>query len=66
MIKLSSGKDANIPLLDTRHNSVFTQGHIPLSKNIPFSTLLNADNTYKSVDELKKLLKEMGVDQPET
>ena len=62
MVKLSSG----IPLLDTRHNSVYSQGHIPLSKNIPFSTLLNPDNTYKSVEELRKLLKDMGVDQPET
>lgn len=37
-------------------------GHIPGSKNIPFSTLLNADGTMKAVPELLKVFDAAGVD----
>ncbi|WP_430465521.1 3-mercaptopyruvate sulfurtransferase [Tabrizicola sp.] len=36
-------------------------GHIPGSKNVPFSTLLNADGTMKSVAELRALFEAAGV-----
>ncbi|MEM9138265.1 MAG: 3-mercaptopyruvate sulfurtransferase [Pseudomonadota bacterium] len=37
-------------------------GHIPGAKNVPFSTLLNADQTMKSEDELRALFEAAGVD----
>jgi thiosulfate/3-mercaptopyruvate sulfurtransferase len=37
-------------------------GHIPGSRNVPFSALYNADGTFKSRDELKKVFAEAGVD----
>lgn len=37
-------------------------GHIPGSINLPFSMLYNADDTMKSVDELKKIFTDAGVD----
>ena len=36
--------------------------NIPGSKNVPFSTLLNEDTTYKSDEEIKALFEEAGVD----
>lgn len=38
------------------------QGHIPGSKNVPSQTLLNADGTFKSADELRKLFADVGID----
>lgn len=37
-------------------------GHIPNSKNVPYATLLNADGTMKSVDELRAIFEGAGVD----
>ena len=37
-------------------------GHIPGSRNVPFSALYNSDGTFKSKDELKKVFAEAGVD----
>lgn len=37
-------------------------GHIPNSRNVPYSSLLNADKTMKSPDELKSIFEEAGVD----
>jgi thiosulfate/3-mercaptopyruvate sulfurtransferase len=38
-------------------------GHIPKAANIPWSTAVNADGTFKSADELQKIyLQEKGVD----
>lgn len=37
-------------------------GHIPSSRNVPFSTLLNADGTMKSEAELAAIFKAAGVD----
>lgn len=37
-------------------------GHIPSSRNVPFTTLLNADGTLKSLDSLKKVFVDAGVD----
>ena len=37
-------------------------GHIPSSRNVPFSTLLNPDGTLKPVTELRELFAKAGVD----
>ncbi|RTL71139.1 MAG: 3-mercaptopyruvate sulfurtransferase [Hyphomicrobiales bacterium] len=37
-------------------------GHIPTSRNVPFTTLLNPDGTLKSLDGLKKVFADAGVD----
>ncbi|MEM9843466.1 MAG: 3-mercaptopyruvate sulfurtransferase [Pseudomonadota bacterium] len=37
-------------------------GHIPGAKNVPYSTLLNADSTMKSADELRAVFEAAGVD----
>ncbi|MEZ5815759.1 MAG: 3-mercaptopyruvate sulfurtransferase [Hyphomicrobiaceae bacterium] len=37
-------------------------GRIPGSRNVPFGTLLNADGTLKSQDELRKVFADAGVD----
>ncbi|MCL4105147.1 UNVERIFIED_CONTAM: hypothetical protein GTU68_018854 [Idotea baltica] len=37
-------------------------GHIPGSKNIPFKTLLNADSTMRSPDQLKAVFEAAGAD----
>jgi thiosulfate/3-mercaptopyruvate sulfurtransferase len=37
-------------------------GHIPGSKNVPYSDLLNADGTFKSKDELRAAFDAAGVD----
>ncbi len=37
-------------------------GHIPGSKNVPFPTLLNADQTLKSPDALRQVLSDANVD----
>ena len=37
-------------------------GHIPTAKNIPWSKAANEDGTFKSVDELKALYTDAGVD----
>lgn len=37
-------------------------GHIPNSRNVPFSTLLNADKTMKDPEALKQIFEAAGVD----
>ena len=37
-------------------------GHIPKARNVPFSTLLNADQTLKSPDETRVIFEAAGVD----
>ena len=37
-------------------------GHIPNSRNVPFSTLLNADKTMKDPEDLKEIFEAAGVD----
>ncbi len=37
-------------------------GHIPKSRNVPFGTLLNADQTFKTTDETKAIFEDAGVD----
>ncbi|PKB19598.1 thiosulfate/3-mercaptopyruvate sulfurtransferase [Novosphingobium kunmingense] len=37
-------------------------GHIPGSRNVPFTALYNADGTFKPKDDLKKVLTDAGID----
>ncbi|MFC0588372.1 3-mercaptopyruvate sulfurtransferase [Novosphingobium aquiterrae] len=37
-------------------------GHIPGSRNVPFTALYNADGTFKSKDDLKQVFADAGVD----
>ncbi len=37
-------------------------GHIPGSKNVPFSSLLNPDGTMKPVEDLRRVFQAAGVD----
>jgi thiosulfate/3-mercaptopyruvate sulfurtransferase len=41
------------------------QGHIPGSRNVPSSMILNADGTLKSKAELEKLFRDAGIDPGE-
>ena len=43
-------------------SSSIRAGHIPGSKNMPWSKAVNEDGTFKSADELKKLYAEAGID----
>jgi thiosulfate/3-mercaptopyruvate sulfurtransferase len=36
-------------------------GHVPGAKNVPWAQAANADGTYKSVDELRKLYEPLGI-----
>jgi len=38
------------------------RGHVPGSINVPFEDMLQADGTYKSTQELKRVFEEAGVD----
>jgi len=61
------------PLLDARGKGRFegtevdprpgvASGHIPGARNLPFALLYNADGTFKSREELKRLFAEAGAD----
>ena len=61
------------PLLDARGKGRFegaepdprpgvATGQIPGARNLPFAVLYNADGTFKSVEELRRLFAEAGID----
>lgn len=41
-------------------------GNIPSSLNIPFTSVINEDKTFKTVDELKKVFIDAGIENPES
>jgi thiosulfate/3-mercaptopyruvate sulfurtransferase len=41
------------------------QGHIPNSRNVPSSLIVNADGTIKSIAELEKIFTDAGIDPQE-
>ena len=47
---------------DSEPRAGLSKGHMPGARNIPSSTLLNPDGTFKSPDELAVLFKNAGVD----
>lgn len=63
----------DLPLLDARGKGRFegtekdprpgvAAGHIPCSRNIPYSAVYNEDGTFKSRDELRELFEAAGAD----
>ena len=63
----------DVPLLDARGRARFEGsegdprtgvgvGHIPGGRNLPSAELFNPDGTFKSVDELKRLFAQAGID----
>jgi thiosulfate/3-mercaptopyruvate sulfurtransferase len=71
MQQLLAGYD--LPWLDARGKARFegteadpragvAPGHAPGSRNLPFGSLYRDDGTFKSVEELKRLFAEVGVD----
>lgn len=49
-------------VVDARPEEYFAEGHIPKSKNIPYSQLFREDGTFKSKNELKELFDSASVD----
>ena len=69
MVHITKYNKANadgLPIIDSRLESVFAQGNIPTSKNLPFTALLNADKTFKSKEELIKIFESAGIEDPVT
>ncbi|APT85551.1 sulfurtransferase [Corynebacterium aquilae] len=66
-------KSGKYLLLDTREANRYAgkkehldlkAGHIPGAVNVPTRELFNEDNTYRSPEELKKIFRDAGVDDP--
>jgi thiosulfate/3-mercaptopyruvate sulfurtransferase len=66
MVNLVKNPDHGIPIIDSRFDNIFSQGNIPGSKNLPFTGLLNPDKTFKSAEEIKKVLQSVGIENPES
>lgn len=69
----AASKLGDYTILDARAAGRFTgedkeprqdlrSGHIPGSRNVPYKTLLNSDQTMKSVEELAQIFKAAGAD----
>ncbi len=61
----TKGPDS-IKIIDSRHQNVYRMGNIPSSLNIPFTAVLNEDKTFKSIDDLRKVFIEAGIENPES
>lgn len=48
-------------IVDARPKGVYDQGHIETAANLTFSDCLNADKTFKSPEEIKKLAEQKGI-----
>ena len=53
MHKIATGEQPPVQILDARFSKLFGEGHIPTSKNIQYSDCIAADNTLKSVEDLR-------------
>lgn len=49
-------------VVDARSAERFEQGHIPGARNVPYASLFNADDTWKSLEDLKQAFVDAGVD----
>ncbi|MFC3957103.1 sulfurtransferase [Halovivax cerinus] len=73
--------DAGLPLVDVRSPEEFTGeviapeglmetaqrgGHIPGAQNVPTTSVLNDDGTFKSPDELRQLYADVGIDEDQS
>ena len=47
-------------LLDTRHPMKYEYGNIPNSINIPYTSFINPDHTFKTKEEIKEVFEEKG------
>lgn len=71
-----SAKMNDIVLIDAREvaeysgtesgEKAYSKGHFPKAVNVEFKSMLNADDSYKSVDELTKLFAEKGLTSDKT
>lgn len=71
-----SGKMNDVVLIDAREvaeysgtetgDKAYSKGHFPKAVNVEFKSLLNADDSYKSVDELTKLFADKGLTSDKT
>ena len=52
-------------MFDSRLTKYYLRGHIPTSKSLRLSDVLDEDFCYKKPDEMKKLLQNSGVKNPE-
>lgn len=61
---LEKAKDAkNVVLLDNRERLNFLEQHIPGAVNIPYRTLASEDKILRTKDELRRLLKNRGINE---
>ncbi|WP_247730120.1 sulfurtransferase [Halovivax limisalsi] len=73
--------DSGVPLVDVRSPEEFTGeviapeglqetaqrgGHIPGAKNVPTTSVLNDDGTFKSADELRQLYADVGINEDQS
>ena len=71
-----SAKMNDVVLIDAREvaeysgtesgEKAYSKGHFPKAVNVEFKSMLNADDSYKSVDELTKLFAEKGLTSDKT
>lgn len=71
-----SAKMNDVVLIDAREvaeysgtetgDKAYSKGHFPKAVNVEFKSLLNADDSYKSVDELTKLFADKGLTSDKT
>lgn len=47
-------------ILDARITDVYNKGSMPGSKNVPFNHMINHDKTFKSEEEIRKILEKEG------
>jgi thiosulfate/3-mercaptopyruvate sulfurtransferase len=77
VVAIAEGRDRDTQLLDIRGPDEFSgkifapegsketavrAGHVPGARNVPWSKAVNADGTLKSVDELRKVYADAGID----
>jgi len=73
--------ESGVPLVDVRSPEEFTGeliapeglqetaqrgGHIPGAKNVPTTTVLNDDGTFKSPEELREIYQNVGIDEDQS
>jgi len=73
--------DSGVPLVDVRSPAEFTGeviapeglqetaqrgGHIPGAQNVPTTSVLNDDGTFKDADELRALYEEVGIEEDQS
>ncbi len=54
-------KSMQIPIIDSRFNANFVAGHLPTSLNLPFTSVLNDNKTFKSPEQLQSLFKSLNI-----